>query len=99
MFLSTDNPKFKHLKCLETNYMKIRDEIPIFDKSTVTIKRRQGAWYDTETGTNLLKELVASHLKKYKDFLFLLLVLTKHEINFFQQAHKSNKICNCMLSK
>ena len=57
MFLSTDNPKFKHLKCLETNYMKIRDEIPIFDKSTVTIKRRQGAWYDTETGTNLLKEL------------------------------------------
>ena len=57
MFLSTDNPKFKHLKCLETNYMKIRDEIPIFDRSTVTIKRRQGDWYDTETGTNLLKEL------------------------------------------
>jgi hypothetical protein len=35
MFLSTDSPQFKHLKCLETNYIKIREEIPIFDKLTI----------------------------------------------------------------
>jgi len=57
MFLSTDNPEFKYLKCLEENYMKIKDEIPIFNKSTVSIKRQQGAWYDTDSGTNLLKTL------------------------------------------
>jgi len=57
MFHSTDQPKYKHLKCLETNYIKIRDEVPSFDKSTVTIKREAGAWYDTDSGNTLLKTL------------------------------------------
>ena len=57
MFHSTDNQLYKRFKTLETNYVKIRDEIPAFDKSTVTIKRGEGEWHDTESGANLLKTL------------------------------------------
>lgn len=57
MFHSTDNQLYKRFKTLETNYIKISNEIPTFDKSTVTIKRGEGEWHDTESGADLLKTL------------------------------------------
>jgi beta-hydroxylase len=57
MFLSTDNPEFKHLKCLEENYMKIKDEIPVFDKSTINIKRESNDSYDNNARKLLIEKI------------------------------------------
>ncbi len=65
MFLSTDNLQFKHLKSLEENYIKIKDEIPIFDKSTVNIKRESNDSYD-DNARELLIEKIGKNRKIHK---------------------------------
>jgi aspartyl/asparaginyl beta-hydroxylase (cupin superfamily) len=58
MFHNTDNTLFIKFKILEENHQKIKEEIPNFDKSLVTIKRNQGEWYDTKKGGELLNQLL-----------------------------------------
>ena len=57
MFYSTDDSKFAYLKCLEMDYMKIHDEIPKFDKLTVTVQRESGDSYQTDTRELLIEKI------------------------------------------
>lgn len=49
MYYDTDLEFFRRFKILETRYKELSNEIPPFDPTKVTFKRKRGVWLDEKT--------------------------------------------------